>query len=304
MIRILLIALLAALGLSLAQGACAGAEGPLYISNVRIFRDTPAWDLAAAVRWQNVGRIKAIIKKDPDLLNYQDPHYGATLLLWAVGTEKYRSAETLLQLGADPEIASTHDGSTPLYVAAGYSWVDRFAKKNPRYVELLLQYGADPNNVSFVGHSVPDSFNIVEPSTSPLMNSIGTGIEKTKALVDAGADINHKTKSGRTAAIYALRERHTPEYAHYLIVEQGATVSEPYYPRPDLPSSVDILYPVDQLRRWIPEIGSREHQLKMAIVDEFLRQGVNYWETEIPPDVLRQIKSRYPGTWEDYIQKY
>lgn len=36
------------------------------------------------------------------------------------------------------------------------------------------------------------------------MRSIGCGIEKTKALVETGADINYKTKLGTTAAIVAL----------------------------------------------------------------------------------------------------
>jgi len=33
---------------------------------------------------------------------------------------KYKSAEALLKCGADPNIASTVDGMTPLYLAAGF----------------------------------------------------------------------------------------------------------------------------------------------------------------------------------------
>ncbi len=42
-----------------------------------------------------------------------DFYNGATLLLWAVGMEKYKSAETLLKCGAN----------------SGFSWVDNDAKK-------------------------------------------------------------------------------------------------------------------------------------------------------------------------------
>jgi len=111
--------------------------------------------------------------------------------------EKYKSAEALLKCGADPNIASTVDGMTPLYLAAGFSWIDNYAKKDPKFVKLLLKYNADPN-ITYGGNA------IIEPGTSPLMNSIRCGIEKTKALVEAGAYINYKTKSGTTAAIKAL----------------------------------------------------------------------------------------------------
>src|SRR5471030_3301290 len=65
------------------------------ITNVNIYRDTPAWDLAIAVRDEDTNAIEKIVKDKPELLNYQDPKYGATLLLWSVGMEKYESAEAL-----------------------------------------------------------------------------------------------------------------------------------------------------------------------------------------------------------------
>ncbi len=202
-------------------------DGEYRITNIKIFKDTPVWELALAVKDEKTRIIEELAKENPDLLNYQEPKYGATLLLWAVGMEKYKSAEALLKCGADPNIASTVDGKTPLYLAAGFPWVDSFAKKDPKFVKLLLKYNADPN-INYGG----DSIN--EPGTSPLMNSIGCGIEKIKALVEAGADINYKTESGRTAAIEALRTGQNAtlealEYAHYLIVEKKAKVSDSYF---------------------------------------------------------------------------
>ena len=153
-----------------------------------------------------------------------------------------------------------------------------------------------------------------EAGTSPLMISIARGIEKTKALVEAGADINQKTEYGDTAAIRALRtgggsvliERR--RYAHYLIVEKKANVTEPYFSGllpilhgfdPD-----EKYYPVKILRNWLCALDSEDYRLKMEIVEEFARQGVDYWATEIPEIELRQIKHMYPDTWEDYIIRY
>ncbi|EIW19147.1 ankyrin repeat domain-containing protein [Pelosinus fermentans] len=285
-----------------------GAKGDYKMTNINIFKDTPVWELAVAVKEQNTAAIEKLTKDKPELLNYQDPKYKLTLLLWAVGMEKYNSAEALLQCGADPNIASvryeTYSEQTPLSLATRFSWVDNDAKKDPKYVKLLLQYGADPNWI-YIGHE-----HGMEPGTSILMESIGCGIEKTKALVEAGADINHKTKRGNTAAVQALLaggpavERNA--YAHYLIVEKKANVSEPYYRRKNYGNEDPNkkFFPVDILRDWIVAIGSQEYKMKMEIVEEFARQGVNYWDTKIPSDRLKQIKKIHPNTWEEYIKQY
>ncbi|WP_300386720.1 ankyrin repeat domain-containing protein [Clostridium sp.] len=280
------------------------------ITNINIYKDTPAWELALAVRDQKVATIKKIIKNEPNVLNYQEPKYGATLLLWAIGMEKYNSAEALLKSGADPNIASvrykTYGEETPLSLAAGFSWVDTKAKKDAKYVKLLIKYGADPN-WCFIGDE-----HGIEPGTSILMESIGCGIEKTKALVEAGADINQKTQSGYTVATKAL-DAGGPnttlegiEYAYYLIVEKKANVLEPFYRRKSYGNEDpnEKFFPVNILRYWVYDLGSKEYKMKMEIVEEFARQGVNYWETEIPNSALQQIKKLYPNTWEEYIKKY
>ena len=316
--RIRIVLLLVAASLCTYQSNIeAASKGGYKIIDIRIYKDTPVWKLALAVKNQDTRGIERIIKKEPDLLNYQEPKYGVTLLLWAVGIERYKSAETLLKCGADPDIASTDNttwgGNTPLLVAARFSWVDRSAKKDPKYVKLLLRYEADPNK-TYTGFNIPRTNSVTEIGASPLMQSIGCGIEKTKALVEAGADINYKTKSGRTAAIGALLNGgpnatlEAMQYAYYLIVEKKARVNELYYRSEnttmpgDNPN--DKFYPVDILRNWVYDLDSDRHKVKMEIVAEFRRQGVNYWDTKINKFTLEHIKKRYPDTWEEYIKKY
>ena len=295
----IIIGLLTFLALSTYNLACkTNNERNYRIYDVRIYKDTPVWKLALAVKWQRKSKIEKLVKKNPHWLNYQEPKYGATLLLWAVGTEKYNSAKTLLKYGADPNIA-TFEGETPLFIAAGYSWVDIYAKKDPKYVKLLLSYGADPNKC-YVGSEK----SIIESGTSPLMHSIGCGIEKTKALVEAGADINYKTKSGRTAAIDALMRQGLIDYAYYLIVEKKADVTEPVYIQIEPIDLNDLRYPVNLLRNWVFDLDSKEYEMKMEIVKEFARQGVDYWKTTIPKSKLEQIKKLYSSNWEEYIKKY
>jgi len=280
-----------------------------------IWKNTPAWNLALAVKHQNVKQIEKIAKSRPEGLNYQEQKFGATLLIWAVGMEKYKSAEALLKCGADPNIATAHAGETALFVAAGYSWVDYRFKKDPKYVKLLLKYGADPNfNYVGFGTTADGARDITESGTSPLMHSIGCGIEKTKALVEGGADINYKTASGRTVAIKALIAgainvpEEQLEYAYYLIALKRAKVTDPYY-RGELftmpgDDPKEKFYPVNILRDWIPDLNSKGHRMKMAIVKEFARQGVDYHKTKISDERLRQIKKLYPDTWQEYIKNY
>lgn len=286
--------------------------GEYKITDINIFRDTPVWELALAVKKQEIQIIKKILQKEPELVNFQEPRYGASLLFWAIGMEKYNSAEVLLKCGANPNIVSKTHWKTPLFLAAGFSWVDMRAKKDAKYVRLLLRYGADPNQSPLNGSDKSNGvhkFTIATKAT-PLMCSIGCGIEKTKALVEAGADINYESDSGETATVRALFAGANStldgiEYAYYLIVQKKAEVSNPYHISINIEEEIDNkFFLVDMLRDWIYDLGSKEHKMKMEIVEEFARQGVNYWETKIPSDKMSQIKKLYPDTWEDYIKKY
>ena len=73
-------------------------------------------------------------------------------------------------------------------------------------------------------------------------------------------------------------------------------MTEPYFG--DLPAFVNggldpdkKFYPVARLRYWVPALDSEDYRLKMEIVEEFARQGVDYWATEIPEHTLRIIKN-------------
>lgn len=285
---------------------------------INMWKHTPARNLSLAVEHQDTAKIVKIMKIHPELLNYQEPQNGFTLLIWAVGREKYQSAEALLQCGANPNISATHAGETALFVAAGTSWVHPDAHLDPKYVKLLLKYGADPNIV-YAGVKPPGNHSdIIEPGTSPLFYSIQCHplvccMEKTRALVEGGADINAKTASGRTAAVEALiyGRINAPEdlmrYAHYLIAVKKAKITDPYH-RPQIFSWVgdmkEKFYAVNILRDWIPALHSKGHQIKMEIVKEFARQGVDYSKTTISDERLEQIQKLYPNTWKEYVKQY
>lgn len=298
--RILLISMVLSV---LALTACV-SDGEYQVHDIRIYKDTPAWKLAKAVSKENTNEIKKIIIKEPELLNYQDPTYGATLLYWSVGKDYYESAKQLLELGADPNIQTTYLIETPLYLACGYLWHDSDFNQDPKFVKLLLEHGADPD-IPFRGYARNDMNSVTPVGEAPLMSSVNTGIEKTQALIDAGCDINQKDRYGNTAAARALYDSKYIDYAYLLIVVNQAIVNEPVYSRLKFNQGIkEGHYPVNLLRNLVFDLDSKEYKMKMEIVEEFQRQGQDYWSTDILNRHLKVIKHLYPDTWEEYIKKY
>jgi hypothetical protein len=139
------------------------------------------------------------------------------------------------------------------------------------------------------------------------MHAASRGLNKTKLLVNAGADINYKTLSGQTAAIKALIMQ-SIETAHYLIVEKKASVTEPYYFY-EFDNDTVVNYtkphlPIELLETWLFDLGSEEHRIKMEIVEEFARQGQNYWSMKKQSKTIERIKKLYPDSWQEYLEKY
>lgn len=298
--RILLISMILSV---IALTGCTG-NGEYQIHDVRIYKDTPAWTLAKAVNKENTSEIEKLILRTPELLNYQDPKYGATLLYWSVGKDYYESAKKLLELGADPNIKTTYSIETALFLANGYLWHDNSFNQDPKFVKLLLENGADPN-IPFGGYADQEKKSVTPIGATPLMASINTGIEKTKALIDSGCDINQKDKYGKTAATRSLLDEDYIEYAYLLIVVNKAIVNEPVYSRIKFDQGIkESYFPVRSLRNFIFDLDSKEYEMKMELVKEFQRQGQDYWSTQITDNQMERIKRLYPDTWEEYIKKY
>lgn len=279
----------------------------LTVQDIEIFESTIAWDLIQSIDENDVIKIQNIIKQNPSIVNFQDPIFGTTALMWAVSSEKYQSAKVLLDKGADPNIISK-TGTTALFRAISFSWDDTQANDDPKYVKLLLDYKADPN-INYCSPKIVGQTDPIECGTSPLMYSVSRGFEKIKLLVNAGATINHKTETGRTASTEALLMKDL-NTAYFLIVEKKANVTEPYYFYDMINDTIvdnkKPYYPVDLLLDWTFELNSLEHTKKKEIIAEFKKQGVDYEsrKANINNLILRKIKKMHPTDWEKYVSEY
>jgi ankyrin repeat protein len=121
-----------------------------------------------------------------------------------------RTIESLLSVGFNPSLP-VH-GYTPLYFAIQSNRTD--------VVDLLLAGHADPNALVMSG----TEFSQYGGNATPLQLAVLLGNERlAMILIAAGAHINAKGTTGRTALHYAVRDAHL-EIIHFLI-EKGSDLN-------------------------------------------------------------------------------
>ena len=197
-------------------------------TDIRLFNQTPAWELVKAIEKDDSKKIKEILHKNPNLLNYQEPVYGMSPIRRAVGRRKYAATKTLIECGVDLNLHSK-DGEAPIFDAISYRW-DEGPTIDDGMLKILLKSGADPNIIYDYKENKDGYVNVIEYGTTPLMYAIAysSSYNLVKTLVEYGAKVDTKTPLGTTAAIEALRSEDI-QSAYYLIVSKNASITEPYY---------------------------------------------------------------------------
>ena len=68
----------------------------------------------------------------------------------------------------------------------------------------------------------------------------------------------------------------------------------------------DPHYAVELLLDMTYDLKSKEYQKKSAIIDEFLKQGINYqsYKDSLDNRILYRIKKLYPNDWKEYLRLY
>jgi ankyrin repeat protein len=111
--------------------------GPGY--QFDLFKNTSNWELAKAVDREDTTAIKQLIRKNKLNVDLQEPRFGRTLLLLAIGNDKLKSTKALLEMGANLNIADSQKYK-PIHEASQFIPL----KKNTlQILELLIQHGAD-----------------------------------------------------------------------------------------------------------------------------------------------------------------
>ncbi|MEO3407895.1 ankyrin repeat domain-containing protein [Mucilaginibacter sp. CAU 1740] len=251
----------------------------------RLFQQTPAWELAEAVQDGDIGRIKKEIAINKIPVDSREPRFGETLLMLAVMNMNYTSAKTLLELGADPDLQDRYFGDSALMDAS--SLENLVSGSEPRFLQLLLKFGGDPNAVQ---HGPKTTLR------SPLMIACEKGnLDYMKILVKAGAKVDTVNKYGDSpleSASLAAGLYRRPELVLYLI-DNGAGFKKVLYKTIE----GEEKYLTDDMRYWHFDLGSAEYKKKMQIADFLNKNGMDYRATEIP-------KTEFDNYPKEYLEKY
>jgi hypothetical protein len=253
----------------------------LLSSDYRIFQKTKGWELAKAVKNDDTVAIKRIIKANKGLVNITDPKYGQSILALAVIDLKFNCVKILLELGANPNAFNDYDGFTPLMEAITNG--GRVMPNDPRYLNILLKYGANPNLASKkINKDIYHHHNPVRP----LLEAVYAGnVEYTKILVAAGGDLYYD----RNAIIYGAMISGQPDIVMYLL-SKGFDPKKPIFPDsdPNYPT-----YIAEQLRDWHFDLGSELYKKKMLLVEYLKKRGIDYRKTKIPDDLYKVYDKNY-----------
>ena len=255
----------------------------------RLFQNTAAWELAKAVEDGNVSKIKEEVSKNKSLLNFRDTRFGQPSLKLAIMNSNFKSVKALVELGADPNMQDTYDGSSPLMEAAQLG-LGGFTHDgaDSKYLKFLLKHGGDANaeekGVRRKGNGTR--------YTPLLIAAQNCNLEYVKILVDAGANVNYNNEYGLNPLGLAVISSYNPDVVIYLL-EKGADFRKPIMRTIDKKN----LYITDGLRFWRYDLGSDLYEKKMQIVKFLKDHGMDYRQTEIP----KQYLDKYS---KSYLEKY
>lgn len=228
--------------------SCTQSFGPGY--EFELFKNTPNWELAKAVKSEDEDAINSILKDKNININLQEPTFGGTILMLAVGNEKLKSARLLLENGANQNIKDIY-GNAAIHEATKSISLKKYA---PEMLELLLKFGADPNNISIVINGQDSSSSYL-----PLMGAI-EDIESTKILLNYGANLYY-SRNERYPIWENLLIQNSPDeitVAKYLIIDKKMRVPNPIlFTIPDH-SPIDIIMLLNRL-----DFSGDSHRLKI-----------------------------------------
>jgi ankyrin repeat protein len=185
----------------------------------KLFENTPVSKLAKAVENEDISSIKEYILQDKLPMDFQENTFGGTLLQMALMRSKINSAIELLDLGANPNLRSPVDNSTPFLNTCKY--ID-ISENSIEKLQLLLDKKANINDFHIVKR---------DEQTTDTMTAfdyiLGSGtLEDVKLFVERGVDLKRYPVNGfNSLASKALRSTDLA-ILHFLLTTNKIPIPE------------------------------------------------------------------------------
>ena len=198
---------------------CLPTPSRLTGGDIRLWKNTPAWNLAMSVRNGDTARIKRILAKGTISIDYREPTYGQSLLHWAIWCNKADMVKFLLKQGADINLRDYWSSESPIVLACSYPDIDA------KIVRILLDNGANPNDHASENDSVFEGR--IRSYDTPLIEAAKDDLAKTKMLIEAGADPSYCWRPGENALNEAAIQQRF-EIVEYLLIDCGMDPSQSF----------------------------------------------------------------------------
>lgn len=201
------------------------AAGQFYAPgfDFALFDNTPGQDLARAVEKQDTQKIFQLVRVEKANINYREAKFDQSLLTLALFNGKYNSVAKLLELGADPNLVSTHENCTPFLSACEYF---NHNSNMADILRLLIQYGANVNYVQFEKIKQPSGSEVVLKRTALIyLCNYGT-LDCVKLLIENGAKLDIYPKDGEHSIIYEASLNARFDILDYLLIEKKVPIPE------------------------------------------------------------------------------
>lgn len=189
------------------------------------FKNTPVYNLAKAVESDDTVDISKILHNNKENIDFADPTFGLSLLTLAVINNKNKSIRCLLSFGADPNLKSPINNSTPFLNACKYYFL---LDSGVTYLSLLIQYGADVNAVqSQIFDNPGDAGGTYKFQQTALeyLCSFGT-LDAVKILENNGADLNVYPKNGFESLITSADSNGQLDILKYFLIEKKVLIPD------------------------------------------------------------------------------
>ena len=256
------------LGLSLLLGlltACnflpnarAGTYGGTNMK-AELFFEPKMVQLLKSIQKNDINTAKQLIAEGAELNVLGDE--GITPLLWLITqTNDLKATQRALDLGADPNFERSNGDNAVNFVARDYA---------PAWLKMLLAAGGDPNSIDRNG--MPAMFDAIG----------GENWDNINTLLEYGADVNLKDRSGRNSALYPTYIMKY-EFAYFFLLK-GA---DPYI-HDD--TGADLAWSVyEPIEDGIIAPDSINYPWVMKIKQQLIEQGV-----EFPPPSPKEVRAMW-----------